>query len=52
MKTRQDNNMTNYIGKDYTEYDIELLWLIKLGLVCDENQIRQRCDQSYRSGTI
>ena len=40
IKTRQDNDVTNRIGIEYTENDNELLWLIESGANCDENQIK------------
>lgn len=39
MKTRQVNEMTNYIGAVYTKNNNELLWPIKSIVNCDENQI-------------
>ena len=36
MKTRQDNNMTDWIGTIYVENDSDLSWPIWLGAVCNE----------------
>ena len=36
MKPRQNNNMIVCIDAFYIKNDIELLWPIKPGLVCDE----------------
>ena len=37
MKPSQDNNMIDRISAFYVKKnDTELLWLIKLGVVCDE----------------
>ena len=44
MKTSQDNKVTNFIGAVYVENKIELSWLIRLGAICEENQIEQRRD--------
>ena len=48
MKTKQDNNMTDRTSAVYTINEIELSWLIRPGVVTDENQIGQWCDQIYR----
>lgn len=32
MKTRPNNDMTNYIGPVYVENDSELSWLVELGV--------------------
>ena len=40
MKTRQDNDVIDYIGAVYTENDTKLSWLIGPGADYDENQIR------------
>ena len=45
MKTKQDNDMTNYISAVYVENDTELSWPIGLGAVCEENQIGQQRDE-------
>ena len=37
-KTRNNNYVTNHIDMTYIENETELLWPIKLGVVCDENQ--------------
>ena len=39
MKTRQDNNVTNRTTTIYVKNDIELLWLIESGAICNKNQI-------------
>ena len=44
MKTRQDNDVTNCIGAVYAENKIELSWLIRSSIDCDENHIWQLCD--------
>ena len=49
MKTREDNDMTDHTSAIYVENEIELLWPIKLGMACDENQIGQWLDPFYRS---
>ena len=50
MKTRQDNDLTDHIGIVYVENKTKLLWLIRLGATCDENQSNQLRDRLYRSG--
>lgn len=50
MKTILDNNMTNRTREVYVENDIKLSWPIRLGVVIDENQIRQQRDQLCRCG--
>ena len=40
-KTRQDNDMTSYIGVVYAKNETELLGPIELGVVCYQNQIGQ-----------
>lgn len=40
-KTRQDSNVTDRIGLDYIEIDIEFSGPILLGVVYEENQIGQ-----------
>ena len=52
MKTRQDNDVTDCIGAIYVENKTGLLWLIKSGIICDENQIGQWHDWSYRYGLL
>ena len=47
-KTRQDNDVIDHIGLVYTEIEIELLGHIWPGVVCDEYQIGQWLDWSYR----
>ena len=49
-KTRQDNDVTNYIGVVYVETKIEQLRPIKSGVVCYKNRSRQRIDQPYKYG--
>ena len=44
MKFKQKNNVTDCIGAVYVENEIELSWSIEPSVICDENQIRQRCD--------
>lgn len=50
IKTRQDNNMTDYIGVVCTENEIELSWPIEPGAFCGENHTRQQHDWSYMCG--
>lgn len=38
MKIKQDNYMTDCTDAVYVENDIELLWSIRLGIVCDETK--------------
>ena len=40
-KTRQDNDMTSYIGVVYAKNETELLGPIESGAVCYQNQIGQ-----------
>lgn len=42
--TREDNNVTDRTNVVYTEKEIKLPWIIRVGVVCDKNQIEQRCD--------
>ena len=51
-KTRQDNDVTDHIGAFYVENNIEILWPIGLGVVCDKNQIGQWYDWSNRVPTL
>ena len=44
IKTKQDNDMTNCKGAVYAKNNIELSWLIGLGVDGDENQIGQLHD--------
>ena len=37
MKTRQDNDLTDYTGAIYDENETKLSWSIGLGAVYDEN---------------
>lgn len=39
--TNQNNDVTEHTCVIYVENDIELSWSIRLGFVCDENQIGQ-----------
>lgn len=48
MKTRQENNVTNRTSAVYAENNTELLRPIELGEDCDENQIKQRHERSYK----
>ena len=38
-KTKQDNNMSDYIDLVYTETETKLPWPIWLGAVCEKNRI-------------
>ena len=38
MKIKQANYVTNHTDMIYVEHETELSWLIRLGMVCDENQ--------------
>ena len=49
MKSRQDV-LTDHTSAVYVENEIEISWLIKSGVIYDENKIKQRCDWSYKSG--
>ena len=49
MKTKQDNDLINHTCIIYDENYIKLLGPIGSSAVCDENQIRQWPDWSYRS---
>ena len=49
MKTRHDNNITKHIRAIYAKNETQLLHPIELSAVCDENQIGQQHDLSYRS---
>lgn len=40
MKTRQDNDVIDFISVVYVEIEIELLAPIKPGVVCYQNQTR------------
>ena len=48
MKARQDNDLIDHLGMFYTKNDIELTLPIRSGVDCDENQIGQLRDWSYR----
>ena len=48
MKTRHDNDMIDRTGAVYTENDIELSWLIGLGVNCYGNLIGKQCVWSYK----
>lgn len=37
METKQDNNVTGYIGVVYAKTETELLGTIKLGALCYQN---------------
>ena len=37
MRTRQDNDVTVCSGSLYFEKEIELLWLIRQGMIYEEN---------------
>ena len=50
IKTRQDNDMTNCTRIVYAKNESELSWLIRLGAICNKNQIGRRRDRSYRFG--
>ena len=50
MKTTQDNEVIDCIGVVFTEIETKLLRPIEPSVVCDENQIGQRHDRSYKSG--
>lgn len=41
MKTRQDNEMTDYTILVYTKNKIELSWQIEMGTFYDKNQTGQ-----------
>lgn len=49
MKIRHDNDVTDYTSVISIEYDNQLSRLIRQCVVYDEDEIRQRYDQSYRS---
>ena len=49
-KTRKDNDVIEHISAVYVENYNELLGPIGPGVVCDEKQIGQSCDISYRCG--
>ena len=49
-KTKWDNDVTNYAGLAYIETKIQLSRPILLGVVYDQNQKGQQCDQLYRHG--
>lgn len=38
IKTRQDDDMIDCTYAIYSKNEIELSWLIKLSVVCDENK--------------
>ena len=48
IKTSQANKVIDHIGAIYAKNDTKLLWSIGLNVDCDENQIRQLCDWSYK----
>ena len=43
-KMRQDNDVIDRTGLPYTENKIELLLLIRRGMIDDENETRQQRD--------
>lgn len=47
-KTKQDNDMTDYIGAVYAENDIEPSGPIKPSAIFHDKWIRQRCDRLYK----
>ena len=49
-KIRQDNDMIDRNGAVYAKNEIELSSSIRPTIVCDENQIGQWCDRSYKYG--
>ena len=50
LKTSQDNDVADHIDLVYTEIETQLLGPIRLGVVCDENQIGQLYDRLNRCG--
>lgn len=38
MKTKYDTYLTDHIDRVYAKNETELLWSIKPGMICDENQ--------------
>ena len=46
IKTRYDNNVTNYTNVVYTENKINLSWPIGSCAIYDESKIGQWCDWS------
>ena len=42
--------MTNGIDANYDENKTQLAWPIRLGVVCEENQIGEQHDQSHKFG--
>ena len=44
MKTRQDNDVINHTSVVYTKNKIKLSWPVRLGPICEANQIGQWCD--------
>ena len=50
LKTSQDNDVADHIDLVYTEIETQLLGPIRLGVVCDENQIGQLYDRLDRCG--
>ena len=49
-KIRHENDMIDHTGAIYAKNNTKLSWPIRSGANCDENQIRQLHDQSYRCG--
>ena len=50
IKIKLDNNVIACTGVVYTKNDTKLLWPIGSSANCDENQIRQLRDWSYKCG--
>ena len=48
MKTKHDNDMIDRIGLIYVEIETELLGPSWPDVICCENQIGERCGQSYK----
>ena len=40
IETSHDNDVTDHTSVAYIQNDIELLWSIRSGAVCDENQTK------------
>lgn len=38
MKIIKENNVANHIDAVYVKNEIDMLWSIELGMVCDKNQ--------------
>ena len=50
MKTRQDNDVTDYKEAVYAKNETKLSWSIRLSVDYDKNQRGQRRDWSYKCG--